>query len=76
MKFSSFFSGIGEFDLGLERAGMECVGQVEIDPYRNCVLGENAPSVMVCQTYSTIWANGLTRHSLGPKDSDGWGAFS
>jgi len=34
MRFISFFAGIGGFDIGLERAGHECVGQVEID--KNC----------------------------------------
>jgi DNA (cytosine-5)-methyltransferase 1 len=31
LTFLSLFAGIGGFDLGLERAGMQCVGQVEID---------------------------------------------
>jgi DNA (cytosine-5)-methyltransferase 1 len=32
INFISLFTGICGFDLGLERAGMECVAQVEIDP--------------------------------------------
>ena len=30
MRFLSLYSGIGGFDIALERVGMECVGQVEI----------------------------------------------
>lgn len=45
MRFLSFFAGIGGFDLGLERAGHECVGQVEIDPYAIRVLERPWPDV-------------------------------
>lgn len=45
MRFLSLFSGIGGFDLGLERAGMECAGQVEIDPYCLAVLKKHWPKV-------------------------------
>ena len=45
MRFLSLFAGIGGFDLGLERAGMECVGQVEIDPYCIKVLEKHWPDV-------------------------------
>ena len=35
MKFIDLFSGIGGFRLGLEMAGHECVGHIEIDKYAN-----------------------------------------
>lgn len=35
MKFLDIFAGIGGFRLGLERAGHECVGHVEIDKFAN-----------------------------------------
>lgn len=45
MNFLSLFSGIGGFDLGLERAGMECVGQCDNDPFCNKVLAKHWPEV-------------------------------
>ena len=45
MTFGSLFAGIGGMDLGLERAGMECKWQVEIDPFCQKVLAKHWPTV-------------------------------
>src|SRR4051812_35828247 len=45
MKFVSAFTGIGGFDLGLERAGMRCVEQIEIDRFCTKVLEQHWPDV-------------------------------
>jgi DNA (cytosine-5)-methyltransferase 1 len=45
MTFGSLFAGIGGLDLGLERAGMICKWQVEIDDYCRKVLTKHWPSV-------------------------------
>ncbi len=45
MTFGELFAGIGGFSLGLERAGMTCKWQVEIDPYATAVLKKHWPEV-------------------------------
>jgi DNA (cytosine-5)-methyltransferase 1 len=41
----SLFSGIGGFDLGLQRAGFEISTQVEIDPFCTKILEKHWPEV-------------------------------
>lgn len=44
-RVASFFAGIGGFDLGFERAGMETVWQCEIKPFCQDVLNYHWPDV-------------------------------
>ena len=59
MRFVSLFAGIGGFDLGLERAGHECIGQVEIDKHAQGVLTRHWPDVPRHDDVRTAvdWAN-------------------
>lgn len=63
MTFGSLFAGIGGMDLGLERAGMECRWQVEIDPYCQRVLTKHWPDV---PKYKDV--RDVGRHNLEPVD--------
>jgi len=44
MKVLSLFSGIGGFDLGFERAGMEIIGMCEIDKHAQKILQRHFPN--------------------------------
>lgn len=45
MTYGSLFAGAGGFDLGLDRAGLRCLWQVEIDPTANAVRQRHWPGV-------------------------------
>jgi DNA (cytosine-5)-methyltransferase 1 len=64
MKFISFFAGIGGFDLGLERAGHECVGQVEIDKNCNKVLNYQYPNIKKFKDISKVDPGELPKADL------------
>lgn len=63
MRFGSLFAGIGGLDLGLERAGMECAWQVEIDPFCGRVLEKHWPDVPRYEDVRDVGA-----HNLEPVD--------
>lgn len=67
MKFLSLFAGIGGFDLGLERAGMSCAGQVEIDEYCRAVLAKHWPDVPQFGDIREVTADSI-RERCGPID--------
>ena len=63
LTFGSLFAGIGGLDLGLERAGMVCKWQVEIDTYCLKVLEKHWPNV---RRYGDVRECGS--HNLEPVD--------
>lgn len=63
MTFGSLFAGIGGIDLGLERAGMTCAWQSEIDEYACGILSSHWPDV---PRHGNV--RGLTAKELTPVD--------
>lgn len=58
----SLFAGIGGFDLGLERAGMEVVAQCEIDPFCQKVLRKHWPDVWLHDDVRTLTGKEVQAH--------------
>ena len=54
MRFVELFAGIGGFSLGFERAGLECVGHVEIDKYAQKVLLKHWPKVKLLSDVTKV----------------------
>jgi len=66
MNTLSLFSGIGGLDYGLERAGLNIVGQVEIDPYCRRVLAERFPGTPTHEDVRTAiaWWRSMRRPAV------------
>ncbi len=60
LTFGSLFSGIGGLDLGLERAGMHCAWQVEIDDHATKVLEKHWPHVTRFRDVRHVGKHNLT----------------
>ena len=58
-KFISLFAGVGGFDLGMEKAGHECVAQVEWDKNAAGVLKHRWPNVPLFCDVSKVTADDL-----------------
>jgi len=65
LRVSSFFAGIGGFDLGFERAGHEVVFQCEIDTFAQAVLKKHWPGVPLHDDITTLKPGDIP-------DSDVW----
>lgn len=69
LRVASFFAGIGGFDLGFERAGMESVWQCELKPFCVDILEKHWPDVPRKTDirkvepddipYASVWAGGF-----------------
>lgn len=59
MRFGSLFAGVGGFDLGFERAGMQCEWQVEIDKYCNQVLEKHWKDVRRFEDVNNVGEHNL-----------------
>lgn len=59
LRVASFFAGIGGFDLGLERAGMEVVFQCELDQFCGRVLKKNWPNTPLHTDIQTLNPNDI-----------------
>lgn len=62
MRVLSLFSGIGGIDLGLEWAGMQVTGQIEIDEYCQTILEKNFPKAKRWRDITSVTAHDIRRH--------------
>jgi len=69
MRFLSLFSGIGGLDLGLERAGWECIGQCEIEPFAIACLEKHWPNLTRWTDVRKLQASDVVRSAGGAIDA-------
>ena len=61
LTFGSLFTGLGGLDLGLERAGLRCAFQVEIEDYPTKVLQRHWPDVPKFRDVRQVGSHNLPR---------------
>jgi DNA (cytosine-5)-methyltransferase 1 len=64
MKVASFFSGIGGFDLGFERAGMDIVFQCEINTYCQKILKKHWPNIRLVSDIHKLHSDDIPSSDL------------
>ncbi|MBO0351836.1 DNA (cytosine-5-)-methyltransferase [Phormidium pseudopriestleyi FRX01] len=64
MRVASFFAGIGGFDLGFERAGMQVVFQCEIDQFCQAILKRHWPNVPLYEDITTLTPTTIPQSDL------------
>lgn len=74
VKVGSIFSGVGGFDLGLERAGHEVVFQCEGDAWRRERLAERWPGVPLSPDVKQLDRDWLEAHGIQCPDRSGSGS--
>ncbi len=70
--FASFFAGIGGFDLGFERAGMQCVLQCELDANCRELLGKKFSALQLSDIRAIAAAHRRIRLNRPGIDHEKW----
>lgn len=68
MKYISLFSGIGGFDLGFDKAGFECVLQVEKNEKARAVLAKHWPNVPRMELVEDVTRDSIRRLGIETVD--------
>lgn len=63
-KVASFFAGIGGFDIGCERAGMEVVFQCEVNKFCQQVLNKHWPTIPLHSDIKTLKAENIPEANI------------
>ncbi len=64
LNVASFFAGIGGFDLGLERAGMEVVFQCEINKFCQKVLKKHWSEIPICSDINSLESDDIPKSNV------------